>query len=114
MKERVGRRVVDHAAQRGRRRPAFREEWCRKNEPSLIRMDGVAYDVGVNRLVREWERGAGRTVRSYVLEVCSARSLGTHHREVYLDRLVLGEAYLEPRNAPLPRSALKAQTSRLA
>ena len=53
-------------------------------------------------------------VRSCILEVYFVRGLGTYHREVNLDRLILGEAYLEPRNAPLLRSALKAQISRLA
>ena len=48
------------------------------------------------------------------LEVCFVRGLGTYHRAVYLDRPVLGEAYLEPRNVHLLRSALKARISRLA
>jgi hypothetical protein len=52
--------------------------------------------------------------RSCILEVYFVRVLRTHHREAYLDRLVLGEGYLEPRNAPLPRSALKARISRFA
>jgi hypothetical protein len=63
-------------------RPAFREEWLRENEPFLIRMDSAVYDVGVNRLVREWERGTGRTFRSCILEVYFVRDLGTYQREV--------------------------------
>jgi hypothetical protein len=42
------------------------------------------------------------------------RDLRDYHREVYLDRLVLGEAYLAPRNDSLLRSALRAQISKLA
>ena len=96
------------------RRPAFREDRLRENEPFSTRMDGAVHDVGANRLVRGWEREAGRTVRSCILEVYFVRGLGTHHREAYLDRLVLGETYLESRNAPLLRSALKARISRFA
>ena len=94
--------------------PAFREEWLRKEESFLIRVDSAMHGVRVNRLVREWERSAGRAIRPCILEVYFVQGLREHHREVYLDRLVLGEAYLEPRNAPLLRSAMKVQISKLA
>ncbi|HKH76144.1 MAG TPA: hypothetical protein VKA51_04225 [Rubrobacteraceae bacterium] len=93
---------------------AFREEWSRENELFVLRIMAALDRVRVDRLVREWEDGTERTAGLFVLSVYFVRGLDKYHRESYLDRLVLGEAYLEPRNAPLLRSALKAQISRLA
>ena len=93
--------------------PAFREEWLREEDSFSTRVDSAIHKAHVNRLVREWERRTGQTVRSCTLEVYFVRGLRDYHREVYLDRLVLGEAYLEPRNESLLRSALRAQISKL-
>lgn len=94
--------------------PAFREEWSKGKEPFVMRVAAALDKVRVDRLVREWEDGAGRAARPFVLTVYFVRGLREYHREVYTDRLVLGEAYIEPRNASLLRSALKARISQLA
>lgn len=94
--------------------PAFREEWSREKEPFVMRKMAALDKIRVDRLVREWEDGAGRPARPLVLAVYFVRGLQEYHREVYVDRLVLGEAFLEPRNASLLRSALKARISHLA
>ena len=94
--------------------PAFREEWSREGEPFVMRIAAVLDKVRVDRLVREWEDEAGQTAGPFVLAVYFVWGLGTYHREVYTDRLVLGEAYLGPRTASLLRSALKARISHLA
>lgn len=94
--------------------PAFHEGWSREQEPFVIRMGNALDKIRVHQLVREWEDGAGRSARPFVLAVYFARGLEKYHREVYTDRLVLGDAYLESRNASLLRSELKARISQLA
>jgi hypothetical protein len=93
---------------------AFHEEWRTVGWPLFTRATEALDAVRPDLLVSKREEFEGRTARPFSLEVYFVRGLGSYHRDIFEDRVILGDAYLGARNRGLLRSALSARISALA